>query len=141
MINPQLEGAYRRTHYCVDVPGGGRVVLRIGEASAEFDVILRGEGVGRWVIVAAVNPRSVVLSDEENALRHRDLVAILVSRNLRFWPATNEAPEGGWPPEPSVCILDISTCEALQLAAEFGQVAIVFSGNSGVPVLEWVPSK
>lgn len=141
MIDPQLEAAYRAAHYCVDVPGGGRVVLSIGETSAEFDVALRAGGVGQWAIVAAVNPCSVVLSDAENEFRHQDLVAILVSRSLRFWPATNEAPGGDWPPEPSVCILDISTREALQLAAEFGQAAIVVSGNSGVPVLEWVPSK
>ena len=73
----------------------------------------------------------------ENAMRHAVLQARIVERGLRHVPASNHADAGDWPVEPGYCVLGADEKELLELAAEFGQSAIV-CGQSGNAVARLV---
>ncbi|MFA7292712.1 MAG: DUF3293 domain-containing protein [Rhodocyclaceae bacterium] len=138
MIDPVLEAAYRATDYCVDVPGEGRVVLRIGVPSAPFDSALKAAGWQSWAILAAVNPWSQPCTEAENAARHQALLAAVAISGWSTWPGVNLAADGNWPPEPALCLLDIPLSEALRLAEGFQQNAFVAPDGHGLPSLVWV---
>ena len=137
----KLDAAYRATRYCVELPDGGRALLRIGEPSAEFAAALEISGATCWAIVTAANPASLALSNEENARRHQALRDMCSRSGRSAWPGTNEADGGDWPPEPTLCILDIDLPEALRWASGFQQNAIVAGGADGVPMLVWLSAK
>lgn len=138
MIDAGLDAAYRATRYCVDLPHGDRVALRVGEVSAGFAQALKSAGAARWAIVVAANPGSTLLSSVENERRHQALLEAVASSGRCAWTGINEAGDGHWPAEPALCILDISLPEALRLAAAFGQNAIIAGDAKGLPLLHWV---
>lgn len=133
-----LAQVYRATCYCVVLPEGSTITLRIGEPAGALAAALKAVGARRWAIVAAVNPGSARLSPEENASRHRLLIDTVAASGRQFWPGVNLADAGDWPDEPTVCILDIGLPEALRLAATFDQNAIVAGDENASPELVWV---
>lgn len=134
----KLDAVYRATRYCVGLPEGQRVTLRVDQPSVEFAAVLKAAGAAHWAIVAAANPGSRILPDEENVRRHGTLIDTVSAAGRVFWSGTNEADDGDWPVEPSLCILDIELQDACRLAATFGQNAIVAGGAEGLPTLVWV---
>lgn len=127
----ELEAAYRATDYRVDDAPGGPFVIRIDERSDQV------AGVG-WAFVTACNPRSVCLSDEENARRTADLEAAVRERGWTFYRGHGVGRDGTWSPEPSLLVVGIAEADALGLAKRFGQNAIV-AGRAGEPArLVWV---
>jgi hypothetical protein len=138
MIDPLLEAAYRSTDYCVDVPGDGRIVLRIGVLSPSFDAALKVVGLREWAIITAVNPRSQPGADAENASRHQALLKAVAAAGWLAWPGVNLATDGNWPPEPTLCLLGISRSEAVHLAWNLQQNALVLPDAQGLPALVWV---
>ncbi|MBO0699096.1 MAG: DUF3293 domain-containing protein [Zavarzinella sp.] len=127
----ELEAAYWATDYRVDDAPGGPFVIRIGECC---DRLAGAE----WAFVTACNPRSVCLSDEENARRTAELDAAVGERGWTVYRGHGVGRDGTWPPEPSLLIVGIAEADALGLAKRFGQNAIV-AGRAGGPArLVWV---
>lgn len=137
MITAALAAAYQVTDYCVDVPDGGRLVLRIGERCVSFEAALKTVGERDWCIVSAANPLSMVLSDAENSVRLEQLGAAVLQGGWRCWRGVNLARRGVWLPEATLCVLGISRFDGLCLAEEFGQNALVGPDVQGVPALVW----
>lgn len=106
--------------------------LRIGEANPQFDQWLRRHGARRWAIVTAHNPHARQLSAQENAARDRALAQRLQAHGWRHLRSVNLADAGDWPAEEGFLALDLRVEEALSLAAEFEQVAIV-AAEVGMP--------
>jgi Protein of unknown function (DUF3293) len=127
----QLEAAYRATDYRVEDIPGGPLVIRIDERCDQLPA-------AEWAFVTACNPRSVCLSDEENAGRTAELEAAVRERGWVFYRGHGVGRNGTWPPEPSLLIVEIAEADAIELAKRFGQHAIV-AGRPGEPArLVWV---
>jgi hypothetical protein len=136
MDRTQLEAAYRHTHYRVRTPDGG-FVIRIGQPCAALETLLRETGASCWAFITACNPRSQSLSAEVNAKRMAQLTAMLTEEDLAVIPGEGADPDGGWPPEESVLVLDIEREEALELGRAWEQNAIVCGEAGGLPELLW----
>jgi sugar fermentation stimulation protein A len=78
---------------------------------------------GHVHIITACNPRSRLLSDEENAARNRRLEQQLRATGLEVIGADGSAPDGSWR-EPGFGIVDADPAEVLALARRFEQLAV-----------------
>lgn len=132
----ELEAAYRATAYRVFLPGGA-LDLRIDQASPELAAWLADDELDCWAILTAWNPGSQRLSDQDNVARQSDLEVRLLELGFEPFAGENLADAEDWPAEDSCFVGDMSPENALAVAAEFGQAAIVGGGADGVPKLLW----
>ena len=130
-----LDAAYRATAYIAETPAG-RIVLRVDEVNGALDRLLVDSGVACWAYISAHNPGSTPLSPAENDARHRELLTAAETAGYHFHEGTGVGE--GWPSETSLLILGISEPEAVLLARQFEQLAILV-GRHGEPVrLVWL---
>lgn len=136
-MNPNaLEIAFLTTTYRVETPGGV-FDLRIASSNAGFDDFLAREGVSHWGIVTAFNPGAQQLSADENQLRHHRLLSSIAERGWSVCPAINIPDHDDWPPEPGCLLLQVDEQALRGLAADFGQVALVYGEACSAPRLIW----
>lgn len=138
MPDPALDAAYRATAYEVDVPAGARIVIRIGRHAPALDALLAASGANAWAFITAENPRSTPLDRAANAARRARLEAVLAARGLRFLRGTGRGDDPGWPPEESLLVLGIGEADAVALARQFDQHAIVVGTRGTAARLAWV---
>lgn len=132
----ELEAAYRATAYRIFLPGGA-LDLRIDQACPGLAAWLAEDDVDCWAILTAWNPGSERLSDQDNVARQSNLEVRLLELGFEPFAGENLADAGDWPAEDSCFVGGMSAEEALAVAAEFGQAAIVGGGADGVPKLLW----
>lgn len=123
----ELVEAYRRTTFDAATPQG-TVEIRPEQVSEDLEQFLDAGGLETWAHVTAYNPRSVRLTDDENARRHDDLRRALEVLGFAHYPGTGRG-DDGWT-EPGFLVLGISREDAAQLGEEFDQNAIVFGVRS-----------
>jgi hypothetical protein len=137
MLTDALIEAYRATDFALFDNGSGEVVVNVGRRSADFDRVLAARGAETAVIVTAYNPRSVVLSDAENARRHKELTALLDARGHDYALGEGRDPTGQWKAELECVVFGISVEAGLDLARAFDQNAIVFVRRGRAPELAY----
>jgi hypothetical protein len=137
MTMNKLTNAYRATTYRVFLPGGA-VDLRLDEASPHLRDWLAAEGCAAFAIITAHNPGSQPLDAALNAEHQARLECELLEGNYDTFAAENIADDGAWPVEESCFVPALEAADAIALAADFGQNAIVCGGSDGVPRLLWL---
>jgi hypothetical protein len=125
-----IHDAYRRTTYRATLPSGERIEIRIGEACAALDALLRARGAASWAFVTASNPHATRLGEAENTTRHDRLERALAQ--YACFEGESIAYDAAWPPERSLLAIGIAEDEALRIARRFDQEAIV-AGALGQP--------
>jgi hypothetical protein len=141
MMEPQkfasdsgLLTAYLAAHYKV-TGTPTPFVLRVGHISAELAALHLAHGVNCSAFVTAWNPRGVARSESLNRASQQPLESQLKSMSLTLLAGIGEDPSGVWPGEPSILALGISRSEAARVGRTFGQLAIVWTGESAIPEL------
>ena len=132
----ELDTAYRATGYLLHLRGEA-IKLRVEQSSPEFDKFLEHVGCEQWAFVSAVNPGSEILTEAANAGRHRKLLATVSAQKLTYFPGDAIPDTGKWPIEPGLLLLHVDLEQALLLAQEFGQAAILAGQRSDVPRLHY----
>ena len=95
-----------------------------------------------FAIITAYNPRSQVLSNEENYFRHLQLQNVLQKKAFETSPSTGQSPDGSWS-EAGFLVFDIGLDEALEIGRSFEQHAILYGQGNRVALawceggLEW----
>jgi hypothetical protein len=135
MLDPSLIEAYRATDYVLFVGGDADVTLNIGRRHSGFDGVLDARNATTAVVVTAYNPRSVVLSEAENAARHARLTELLESRGLDYALGEGRDPTGHWQAELECVVFGISLETGLEIARAFDQNAIVWIARGRAPEL------
>lgn len=135
MTQSELAAAYAATCYRVYLPGGV-IDLRVGKTDARLAAWLATTGARCFAVLTACNPGSVA-SVERNAEQQAALVADLLEGNYDTFSAENIADDAAWPLEESVFVPDIERLDALALAADYGQNAILWGTAAGTPELAW----
>lgn len=135
MLDRSLIDAYRATEYVLFVGDGEEITLRIGEPNSAFDRALGQHETATAVVVTAYNPRSVVLPEAENRVRHARLTALLEDRGFDYALGEGRDPTGHWKAELECVVFGISAETGLEIARAFGQNAIVFVTRGGAPEL------
>jgi hypothetical protein len=75
------------------------------------------------VVVTAWNPDSALLGPEENAARHRALVAELAGSGVQWWPATGRDLGDGHA-EQGAAMVGVSEADGVRIGRTYGQAAV-----------------
>ena len=121
--------AYRATSYWVK-DRDQHFSIRIGEASEDLEQLLTAHDSTNWAYITASNPRSEMLTAEENAARNDQLMDHVKQAGRLYFRGEGIGNDPTWPPEASILIVGMDKDEALELGREFGQNAIVI-GRKG----------
>jgi hypothetical protein len=107
------------------LPGADAIAVTIGHRHPVLD-----ERIGHrpWAIVTGFNPGASLDEAAANEHRHQQLLAAIAAVGLDFLPATNRDPNGRWPDEPSILIIDAQPDWVCSLARRLGQRALVAAG-------------
>lgn len=125
----ELRAAYRATDYVVFEP---RIVIRIDRRSIRLDRLLALRGATEWAFVSAWNPRSVPTSAARNRRQQNRLLRQLRAARFEALPGSGRPRNAIWDPEPSFLVLGVKRSEAVRIARQYGQLAIVV-GKLGEP--------
>jgi len=132
-----LADAYRLARY--RVLAEPTFVLRIGQYCPELAAWQAANRVVETAFLTAANPGSRLLSDNENLVRHEQLIALV--EGFPAAPGRGEDPDHRWPDEPSLLIGGLPVSKAQDLARRFGQNAFVHIGLDACPRLVWTSEK
>lgn len=117
----ELLQAFSATDYRVRVADCG-YAIRPGRRHPALDRALAGRS---WAIVTACNPNAQQLDNAANEERHRHLVEAVTRLGHETHPAVNRDPDGNWPDETALLVVDAGMEELDWVAGKFGQAAIV----------------
>jgi hypothetical protein len=122
MDKVKLLKAYSETEYIIPELD---ITIRIGEKNKLLDIIQHKYFSNNWAFISAENPRSNLLSDEENSLRS-DLLENAIKQSGRPYFIGYGKGKGDWKPEKSFLVLRTSKMEAIDIfGIPFEQNAIV----------------
>jgi hypothetical protein len=117
--------SYLAAEYVVH-DGERKIVVRIGQSNPELDTLLDAHNAHHGVFITAANPRSESQPDAVNHAANDRMRRIFDKRGLVALPHTGRATDDDWT-EPGFFVLDLARDDALALAAQFAQFAIVFA--------------
>lgn len=132
-----LARAYRSTCYCVYTPGR-KIQLRAGYRNADMDALFKFIQETEASFLTAWNPRSLVLSANENKQRNDSLLSKILSAKLRYFPAVGIPMQSRWQPEESYLIVGLGLAEACRWAQEYEQNAFLYTAINQPSELVWV---
>lgn len=124
-IPVDLERAYREALYIVHAKDKN-IHLKVGDSSSEMVELMRMHGVKSAALITAFNPRSVLVSAQENVRNHNVLVADINALGLESLSGEGGDLSNAWPSEPSVLALGISLQDAELLADRYQQNAFLW---------------
>lgn len=128
---PALPAEYWHTTYFAETPVG-HLRLRVGLDDWPANVMLTRQHLESWAFITAWNPGGQIASPNQNQSRNAALSARLA--NFPSYPGRGVG-DFDTHTEDSFLVLGISESEALTLAREFGQNAILFGRLNQTPEL------
>ncbi len=131
-IDQQTLQAYLNTTYVTEKPA---LSIKIGENNMPMNVFLFDNNSFVWAFVSASNPYSSILPEDENALRHKDLMEEVKAMKFRYCEGIGIPSDESWKAEKSLLILDITKKEAIELGKKYNQNAIVVGRINQAPEL------
>ena len=135
-LTEELIAAFRATRYEVQLPGQ-RAQLQVDTASETLRHWMKAQGHSCAALLTAHNPEARHRDAKVNHAAQQRLHGLLRERGLVFHTGCNVDPQQHWPAEDSVLVADLPLQQALMLAAQFGQLAILWCDTSGVPQLHF----
>lgn len=129
-IAPRLVQAYLETHY-----HAGEVLLQVGQENGLLRMVHGLHGVASSLFITAWNPYSQTLAEEDNQKAQEKLRSVVRDRGWQSLEGHGQHPSNGWPAEPSLLVLGPDLEEANLLGRQFGQNAVVWSGEDAMPQL------
>lgn len=135
MIPARTLRGYAATTYAVTGPDGQLIGLRLGETSAQADVLLRACKAHSLTCLNAWNPCSRQLPVNRNMAAHQRLRRDLDARGLDHQPHLGVPDSRLWRSEPGFAVLALETEKAIALAERYGQFGIVRYERGGVAEL------
>ena len=127
-VDPALLGAYQTAEYVVldDPP----IVFQIGVEHQGLSLLLLSFGAESACFLTAWNPRSEVLSADENLDRQMRLLALIETERLNYFVGRGESSDGTWAVD-SYLIFDLDRKTAMEWARTFEQNAWVWVPGVG----------
>lgn len=129
-IAPPLLQAYLETRY-----RAGDLLLQVGQENEPLRTTHGLYGVASSVFITAWNPYSQTLAEEDNRKAQEELRRVVRDHSWESLEGYGQHPSNGWPVEPSLLVFGPDLEEARLLGRQFGQNAVVWTGESAVPRL------
>lgn len=138
-LDKSLISAYLNTDYYINLK---QINLKVGVFSKELiewlESLRENFAPISFAIITAFNPFSELLSLSDNEKRNKRLVYYLKENKYQFFHAENRDPKNEWPIEKSFLVPFISKQEAMEIAQQFQQNAIVYGIANTPPELVFV---
>ena len=131
-----LAELYRQAVYVVE-DGDISFRIRLGRKNHELNHYLAVQQIGNWAFLTAYNPNSTPIPDSKNLKRQSQLIDRLNAAKYRYLNGYGTSESGDWPPEASLFVADIDRNEAMAIARDFGQHAILYGRSGGDAELVW----
>ncbi|MDD2884139.1 MAG: DUF3293 domain-containing protein [Dechloromonas sp.] len=131
--------AFAATTYCVFLPGAP-CELRVEVAHAVLAAWLAEHECHSFAILTAWNPGTERPAAAINAERQSALECDLLEGNYETYAAENVPDDPAAPREESCFVPDIALEDALALAEDYGQDAIIWGERDGTGRLMWIPA-
>lgn len=131
-IDQHLLNAYQQTIYQVIDPP---ISIKTGVVNLVLDAFLRENDATSWAFITAWNPKSQLLSIQENNQRQKELTQMVKKAGFTYFMGEGIGNDPTWTPEESLFILNISKAKAMEFARYFDQNAIVFGVQNESPQL------
>lgn len=135
MTSPDLRAAYAQTEYWIG--GDAPHCITIGIDHPALQTMLREQGVISAAIITSDNPRSTIQSDTDNQTTRECLKKVLKAAGYCLLPSRHHDPREEWPTEYGFFVIGIQQEEALAVAKQFNQSAIVYLEQTGPAALIW----
>jgi hypothetical protein len=129
-----LREAYLATDFLFEANGEQHTV-RIGEINAKLYELLIQHDVQGAAFITACNPASVQLTALANQLAMHALKNEAALVQYHVFTGQGQARDGNWEPEASLMVMGIPREQAEALGRCYGQNAIVWIEQSGMPKL------
>jgi len=129
-MNP-LEQAYRQTRYIVF---DTNIEIKIDQVSAQVDELLEKHNAIEWAFITAENPFSKLLTTEENASKHQQLLEEV--KDYLHFEGEGIGEDPNQKPEKSLLIIGISAADAISIGKHFEQNAIVLGKKNETAQLQ-----
>lgn len=131
----KLIGAYRNAIYAIDEP---TYSLRWNRYNSAWDDFCKRHHIQHYAIVSPYNPGSIILSKEENELRFNELVKWADSEGWRYYYSRGIDPDGEWPDERGLLIVNAQSDELKSIAEKYGQNAFAQAKTGECLKLCWL---
>jgi hypothetical protein len=125
--------AYRQTDFAV-IHDGVEITVQIDNTSAALDRLLAELDAASGIFITAWNPYSLAQSAEVNAAANARMAALFERRGIRAPPHVGRSRASDWSEEGFFAI-DLDPADALAIAREFRQHAVVFAASGQTAVL------
>ena len=125
-VRDLYEASYLRTNYRA-LSGQHYIDFRINNVERYRPWRLTNHLVNKWAFISSENPNSILLTEQENAVRSAMLLRYLCKRNLRYFLGLGIPDSDDWPTELGFFVININLLEAKRIGYKFQQNAIVFS--------------
>lgn len=139
-LDQRLIAAYLNSKYwteAIQLNDSG-VFFEIGQPALALESQLQEHGVRSFAFITAWNPASRMLDQWHNQWRNLQLEFELHARCRLLRRGMGIGHEDDWAPEESFLCVDISPERAVEAGRQFGQNAIVYWQEGGVPELWWI---
>ena len=133
-LSPGIIEAYRSARYKV-TGAEPPFVLRVDEPSIELISLLENSKNQSAAFITVDNPQSQVVPNEKNLQARRSFLKEIEEKGFQFYLGVGEDPVGKWHGEESFLVLGISLEMAKKLGNKYGQNAILWADNQGIPQL------
>ena len=100
--------------------------LRVGTHSEILRALYAQTGSHGAAFITPCNPLGHLLTARENELKLQELENTLDALGLQHLPAEGLDPQGEWPPEKGVLVLDLSLDQARDIGREFRQNGVLW---------------
>jgi hypothetical protein len=135
-IPEDLLTEYLGARYVLNEDGSA---IRIGQHLEAVDQICQDHGHQTWLFITAYNPRSRLLTEEENRHRNEELRQMLIERGYFFTEGEGQCEDPAWKPEKSFFVPGVTRQVAIDLGQLFNQNAVVFGVVGGPAELLEMP--
>jgi hypothetical protein len=132
-LDPDLVQAYRDAVY--EIHADTVIRLKVSEHLHSLKELHKKYQCATSALITACNPRSLILSDAENAQRMEALTTEIETLGYAYLPAVAKNPEGKWPDEPGLWVAGLTKNEAESLARSFEQNGLLWVEQDAIPRL------
>ena len=132
-LSKELLDAYRNAVYQIFKEKEKEIItLTVGSKSEELIRLIINQNVISATFITAFNPKSVILSEEENASRNEELRKDIANLKLQYFEGVGfDATNTDWLPEKHFLILGLDRDHSINLAKKYDQNAILYIENDG----------
>lgn len=121
----ELAQAYRHTRYRVWLADNTQLDLYPDQRNQAMDNLLQQHAAQQGHVISACNPASQICSMPANQRATKALHRRITQEGWPCFAAQGQALAGDWPAEDSCLIVGSSRAQAIALAHDFGQYAVL----------------